>query len=525
MGIYMEDNEYNEYIKKAFELKEQKQYKSAIEMLYKVLEYENENIETLFQIGELYFLLNNYEKSNKYLEKVLAVCPNNQDALKLLIEIKERRGDLNKALELAQNLYDNNQNSENLKTLVKVLIKTKSYKEIEKYVNSEFFNSDIKLDWANALYSNGETDKVKEILKNCDANDEKVLLLEGKIKFDEGDLEKSQEIFNRISANTQNPEILNYLGLFELENMHFIEGIKYFSKAAAINPSKSKYFYNLGNAYFYNGWMKEAQEAYTKALYISPDDLDYRYSLAYLYYEIGEYSKSSKEVNAILNLDSNHNRSLILKALLLAKNKDLLGAKSILENITNLEQDSYAQISLAKIYSELNIYDKAEQTLLKTISQNPQNLDYLNDLAEIYIQEKNYDKALEIADKIIEINPNYISGNILGAKSSYLKEDYQKTKEYAQNALELDINCSEGYYYLSLSREKTDDIDEAIECMKRAILYDLNNPKYYAQMSDYYKEKQDYKTALEYISEAESLDNTNQYKHRYSELVKLNRTK
>ena len=59
--------------------------------------------------------------------------------------------------------------------------------------------------------------------------------------------------------------------------------------------------------------------------------------------------------------------------------------------------------------------------------------------------------------------------------------------------------------------------------MKRAILYDLNNPKYYAQMSDFYKQKQDYKTALEYISEAESLDNTNQYKHQYSELVKLNR--
>ena len=57
--------------------------------------------------------------------------------------------------------------------------------------------------------------------------------------------------------------------------------------------------------------------------------------------------------------------------------------------------------------------------------------------------------------------------------------------------------------------------------MKRAILYDLNNPKYYAKMSDFYKEQKDYKTALEYISEAESLDNSNQYKFQYSELAKL----
>ena len=68
-----------------------------------------------------------------------------------------------------------------------------------------------------------------------------------------------------------------------------------------------------------------------------------------------------------------------------------------------------------------------------------------------------------------------------------------------------------------------DDFEEAVECMKRAILYDLNNAKYYAKMSEFYKRKKDYKTALEYISEAESLNNSNEYKFMYSELVKLNR--
>lgn len=42
-------------------------------------------------------------------------------------------------------------------------------------------------------------------------------------------------------------------------------------------------------------------------------------------------------------------------------------------------------------------------------------------------------------------------------------------------------------------------------------------------MSDFYKNKGDYKTALEYVSEAETLDNSNEYKFMYSELVKLNR--
>ena len=47
-----------EYIKKAFDLKSQKCYKQAIEMLYKALEQESDNIEILLQLGELYLGVN-----------------------------------------------------------------------------------------------------------------------------------------------------------------------------------------------------------------------------------------------------------------------------------------------------------------------------------------------------------------------------------------------------------------------------------------------------------------------------------
>ena len=52
-----------EYIKQSFDLKSQGCYKQAIEMLYKALELESDNIEILFQLGELYFLLNNFQRS------------------------------------------------------------------------------------------------------------------------------------------------------------------------------------------------------------------------------------------------------------------------------------------------------------------------------------------------------------------------------------------------------------------------------------------------------------------------------
>lgn len=520
----MENSQSLQYIKQAFELKEQKYYKPAIEMLYKALEIEGDNIEILFQIGELYFLINNYARALQYLDKVLSINPVHVDSLKLTRTIKERQGDLSAVLEISKKLYENNPNSESLKSLVKILVNLKLFDEIESFKSSEFFNTDVKIECANAFYNNGEIEKAKDLLSLCDETNEQVLLLQGKIYFDEQELDKANEIFNQIGKNSQNPEVLNFLGLFDLENMKFIDAIKNFSKAINIDKSNSKYFYNLASAYFYNGWLDEAQKAYTKALYLNPDNLDYRYSLAYLYFDKKDFVKANKEIDAILDIDVNHSQARVLKALLLAENKDLLGAKALLEeNIQKGICDDFTKVSLSKIYAELNIFDKAKTVLSEIIEHNSDNLDYLSDLAEIYIKEKNYDKALEIVNKIIEHNSNYIAGYIIGAKVALLKDDLEKAKDYSQEIISLDINCSEGYYYLALVREKMNDLDEAIECMKRAILYDLNNSKYYAKMSEFYKNKQDYKTALEYISEAESLDNSNEYKFMYSELVKLNR--
>ena len=128
-----------------------------------------------------------------------------------------------------------------------------------------------------------------------------------------------------------------------------------------------------------------------------------------------------------------------------------------------------------------------------------------------------------IAKKMKNVNENYIEAYILGAKAAYEMKDLDKAKEYAQDAISLDMNCAAGYYYLALVRFDEADCDEAVECMKRAIMHDLNNPAYYAKMSEIYKVNGNLQAALEYIKEAESIDNSTEYKIMYSELVSLNR--
>ncbi len=523
----MQNTEVLEYIKQAFELKEQKCYKQAIEMLYKALELENDNVEILFQLGELYFLLKNFPRATHYLNKVLEKDSDHLDALKIIEKIYIYTNEFQKAYEYAMKVFDNQNNSENLFNVIEILAKQGDLNKISELESSKWADTKVLYGIAKAFYDNKQFDKAKEKLEkalNLNPENEAALVLLGKIYFDEDDFEKSKNIFLTFPKTTENPEVLNYLGLFALEEMKFTDAIKYFSKASNSDKQNHTYFYNLANAYFYNGWFNEAKKCYLNAICIAPDVVGYRYSLAYLYYEEKDFEKAKKEIDYILEHNPEYGPAHVINALLKFENKDFLGAKNELEtNIKNGNNDIFTLIAISKVYKELGLYEKAEAILQEVINKNPDSLNYQCKLAEVYIEKKQFDKAIDIIEKVLKSNENYIIAYTLAAKAYYLKNNFEKTKYYAQQSISLDMNFAPGYYYLALVRFFEKDYDEAIECMKRAIMYDINNPEYYAKMSEIYKEKQDYKSALEYIKEAESISEKTEYRILYKEIASLYR--
>lgn len=522
-----ENEEIINYIKRAFELKDQECYKQAIEMLYKALAIEPDNNEILFQIGELYFLLHNYPRAIQYPEQILEKTPEHVPSLKLLKNIYNNQMEFFSAKEIAEKILKLEPSEENLVGLINICGQLDLLDDLKEY-GSEIEKSDKCLyAYANASYKNGHNEDTmtnikKALALNPDNEDCKILL--GKMYFDKNELDKSKEIFDEFGNNSNNPEVLNFQGLFAMEEGNFINAIKDFSKASNFNKKNPKYLYNLANAYFLNGWSKESESAYKNAICLAPENLDYRYSLAYLYYEYKEYDKAKKEIEFILETNGKHYAARVLKALLLYKDKNYLEAERILNsNIQEGCKDAFTLSSLAEIELELGKFDKAEEHLQTVIKENPDNLAYKCDLGEVYIKQKLYDKAINLANEITEQNENYISGDILGAKASYLGGDFDKTKAFAQEALSLDINCAEGYYYLALVRVEEKDYEEAIECMKRAITFDVTNAAYYAKMAEIYKQLGDIKTAFDYVKEAENIDPAEEYKILYREFAALNR--
>lgn len=515
----MKDTQILDYIKKSFELKNQGFYKPAIEMLFKALAVDNENLEILVQLAYLYKLLDNYERAIYYIEKVLEINPKHIDSMLLLEEIYLIQGELKSAFEISEKLYEIQPTQQNLAKKINVLNKLQDFdkvKEIEKSLSE--FNDEVLYEIASAYYADMDLKKSVQLLELGYAKNKKnykIILLLAKNYYELKEFVKSKEMFSELKKENLTPEVLNYLGLFELNDKNFNKAIEYFSKALKQDAKNAQYSYNLASAYFLNGWLDEALKYFNQAVSLDYDNIDYHYSLAYLYYQKKMYDKASFELDFINSIEQHHSMTNVLRAMLTAKNGDLQTAKKQLETVVkNDSNDDFAYSSLSEIYKELKQWDLAKESINKAIALNPSSLDYLSELADIEIEQKNFDKAIEVAEKIIHFNEKYVYAYILLAKIGLEQKDFDKVYDAAQEIIELDSNCPEGYYYNALALFVQGDTSFAIESLKKSISIDLNNASLYIKMSELYQDLGDLKNAYDWAKEAAEIDERN-YEYKW----------
>lgn len=507
---------------KALEYREKTEYKLAVEALYKALDVESDNIDVLTQLAEIYALMNDLERSIRYYKDILEIDENNEAAISALYNKYFSLGKYKDALECANKLIALSPSDKNYMRIVAVFDKFADIKALRVMVEENKLSSSVLLKIAAAYVNHAFVDDALNLLEHIEYSEEKSAL-QALIYFNKNDLTAARELV--MPLNLETVDVLNLKGLFFIEDMKFVDAVKCFSKAVSLEPANPKYYFNLANAYFYNGWMDEAVKAYKKAIELDVTNVDYRFAFANLYYETKNYEKARFEVSNIMHIDNEHLDTNVLNALLKYVDKDYLGAKADLERALEVNPDNdYVNTSLAKVLIDLKLYDKAEDLILKVIAKDADNPKPVCILAYLFAQQKKFLDALELVDKVLDANKFYMPAYSVGMKAAYESEDLELAQKYAQEALAVDINFAQGYYYLALVRKKRFDTEEAIECLKRAIMYDLNNPEYYAEMARVYLEEDDIKSALEYANEAIAIDSSSaEYMMLYSDLAAKNR--
>ncbi len=522
----MTNNETLSYITQSFDLKRQGYYKQAIEMLYKALSIEGNNVEILYQLADLYFLLDNEERTLQYIEKALDINPNHTECLKLLVKIYSKKNDFEKAKETALKLLDISDSSENVVDYIKILKETNNFDEIVNYREShDVKDVNVIYEIASAYatkYRFIEAIKMLEDVVVRDEDTSEVLTLLGTLYYRNMELYKAKAVFQVLDEKEDNEICLHYLGLFAIDEGKFMDAITYLQKALILNPNNAQYAFDLANAYYLNGWMEEAVKFFREAIAKEPENKEFLYALAYLYYRNNEFDRTKTEVDKILKMDKDYVPAKILNALLKLESKDVLGAKFELEQLVDFNcKDDFALFVLAKIYLELGQYGKAKAFMERALSLKHDSLVYMCEYTNIVVEEKDYAFAQKLCDKFKEISENYYDNWVIQAKIYEAQENIMELFNTAQKLIELDTNRYEGYYYNALALFMSEDVSFAIESLKKAISLNVNNANLYVLMSEFYQSLGKNKEALLYIDEASNIDPSAKNKELYMKLASI----
>lgn len=512
----MKDEEQNilgetslDFIKQSFELKNLKLYKEAIEMLYKALGCQDVGggaLEIISQIGDLYYMLKNYERAIDQYEKALEINKTHAHSLFQLCEIYFIQKKFDLALNLIKELCKNSSELENYIKYFEILYELKKFDEI----NELYETLDPKFrENSRILYilSLCKGDNKKELLEKIVDNDQKGMVdapedsrennLQAKfdlavINFNEGNFKDAKVLFEQITQRQTDPKAWFYLGLIENIDHNFSTAINNFSSAIKIEPTNPYYHFELAKSYIEIGWLREAQVCTQKSIELTPkhkseENSEKYYFLAHINWQ------NNNITNALINLEQiNKNSPLqtdaeIMKNVIRLQKGDLLYAKIELEKLYTQNSKNLILLSaLGGIHKRLQNTKKAIEFYGEALSILPDSVEFQGELIDLLIDNKNdedYKRAEALARDLKKSNSKAVCAYNSLARIYYRRKDYDAAVNELKELVAIDMNNAESYYFMGLILNDAQRGEEAVESLKNAISLAPDFSKYYFQLA------------------------------------------
>jgi tetratricopeptide (TPR) repeat protein len=227
------------------------------------------------------------------------------------------------------------------------------------------------------------------------------------------------------------------------------EAIKHLKELLELDDQSPMTYRNIGSNYIKLYLYDKAIPEYEKSLEIynkwgSKPDWVLNYTrLGMAYHKTGHYKKE-KDLYRIAEKDFPDNLSLIYRQAVLAlSEKDSVSAKRYIENyISGLKESSKSEkditTSLAEIYSEAEVIDKAEKYYIEAFQSEPGNPLMINNLTYFLIdKDRNVDQGLDLLNKALESDPENYSYLHSKGWGLYKQGKYREAYEILQTSWDL----------------------------------------------------------------------------------------
>lgn len=426
----------NGYLQFAKFLREQKNYAKAVEVTDQGILLNLDNILLIQERALNYLLHNQLAKALSDYNTILAIQPQNTEALSGLGRILSLTGDEEGAEKLYLEALKIDPNSQTaLNYLLDLKMKQKAYVEATElaervmianpqaeWPNELFVRAKwgVLFDEAETLQKEGRFSEALEVLESIQRQapgSEKVYLEIGSILTKEKRyLEAIKNYRDGLEENPKSDQLYISLGLVYLEMNQTGEARFLFNQALRKNPRNADAIAGLGKAVEAEGDEEEAKLLYQSALDVNPSNLLALSYLASYYMAEHEYERAEKIYQKITTLDPKALwarlsllESRVQSSLLKGENSRIATYASIyLKLIQEYPNEPEAYILLAKLAIKIKQPDDAIKVLNQGLKVLPDSNELKNTLGFAYIEERELNKARTLFDDILRVDPENV---------------------------------------------------------------------------------------------------------------------
>jgi len=392
-------------INKAKSLIELKEYDQAEELLKKVLEHNENDLQVLDELARVYMYKNDLKKAEEILQKELNINKNDAYLQANYGEFYFLSGDYDKALE-----------------------------NFQKSIAINPRNTHAYLRVSQIYYSKGEIDKAMKYLKTG------------------------------INLSPNNKEMVKLAATVAFEQGNYYDAIKYYKNFLANAGFDNEILSNLAFIYEKLGFINFAIWGYNKALSIGGNIND-KFNLAQLYYKVNKWDEAISLMKEILQEEPQELKFYIFLGKILIQKKEFAYAEAVIEMGQKIEPENYELLMLkGEVYLQQNQFKEALNYFKKAITKKPKDpRGYIN-ITNLFLklnQPKNAEFMLKQGLKFVGDDAELYF--LLGDTVGHFPERFEEAVEYYNKAK--DLNPQLGFTHLKLAKEfiSMGELDKAFD--------------------------------------------------------------
>ena len=481
--------------------------RKSIEQYEKISALDAKDIDSLLMLGRLQKMAQNSVEAEKAYKKILALEPNNEDALTGLAIVYADLGNTKESSELLRRVAEKNPSLRTLTALAGQYEQMRDYamaaETLRRTLEVAPNNVEVKRAYAQNLLMADRTADALKVYNEVAAEDKKdwqSLLRISQIYRQMKDFGKAREAANRAKAiDPNNLEIrYNEVSLLEAEGKQQ-DAINALNELLTSTARKNYSTGERGNrlvllerlGLMYRGADQhdKAVETFRQIAELDPAAGGRAYAQIIDTLRAGkQYQKASTEADAAVKKYPDDRMVRGVRASLLAETGKTDEAIAEMKKLLDGKNDRETYITLAQIYEKAKRYDEMQKAIDEAdrLSTDPEDKDAVAFMrGAMYEKRKDFDAAEREFRKVLDKNPKNASAlNYLGYMWADRNVKLNEALDMIKKAVDLDPNNpayldSLGWVYYRLG-----DLEKAEEFLRRAVEGYAKDPTVHDHLGD-----------------------------------------